>query len=47
MKENKDSIVIYRNKDGEIELHADAEHETIWATESEIAELFSTTQQND
>lgn len=42
----KDTIVMYQGEDGEVELRADAAHDTIWATELQIAELFATTQQN-
>ena len=45
MKENN-MIVIYQNEKGKIELRADIEKDTIWATELQIAELFDTTQQN-
>ena len=45
MKDNN-KIVIYQNEKGIIELRADIEKDTIWATEIQIAELFATTQQN-
>lgn len=45
-KENKNNIVIYQTKDGNVEFQADIEHDTIWATEAQIAELFATTHQN-
>ena len=38
MKEN--SIVIYKNKNGAIELRADIEKDTIWATQAQISDLF-------
>jgi len=45
MKDNN-KIVIYQNEKGAVELRADIEKDTIWATELQIAELFATTQQN-
>ncbi|MFA6432818.1 MAG: RhuM family protein [Candidatus Paceibacterota bacterium] len=41
-KENKDNIVIYEGKDGKIELRADIEKDTIWATQEQIGDLFDT-----
>jgi hypothetical protein len=38
MKEN--NIVIYKNKNGEVELRADIEKDTIWATQAQVAKLF-------
>ncbi len=34
------NILLYKNAKGNIELRADVEKETIWATQSQIAELF-------
>ena len=34
------NIVIYQAKDGKIELRADIEKDTIWATQDQIAKLF-------
>jgi len=42
----KKEIVIYQAKSGAIELRGDFSRETIWATQDQIAELFSTTKQN-
>jgi hypothetical protein len=39
---NKNNIVIYQAKDGKVELRADIEKDTIWATQDQIAELFGT-----
>lgn len=39
-------IVMYEGKDGNIELRADVEKDTIWATQIQIAELFNTTLPN-
>ncbi|MEK7547930.1 MAG: virulence protein RhuM/Fic/DOC family protein [Patescibacteria group bacterium] len=43
-KENK--IVIYQAKTGAIELHADTDTETFWATQAQMAQIFNTTPQN-
>lgn len=40
-KNKKDGIVIYQAKNGAIELSGDFENETIWATQSQIAQLFN------
>jgi len=40
------SIVIYQAKDGKVELRADIEKDTIWATQAQIGQLFETTPQN-
>ena len=45
MKETN-KIVIYQNEKGTIELRADIEQDTIWATRTQLAELFDTTPQN-
>ena len=44
--ENKNAIVIYQGKDGEVELRADVENDTIWATQAQVSDLFDTTPQN-
>jgi hypothetical protein len=36
----KDNIIIYENKNGKVELRADIEKDTIWATQEQISELF-------
>ena len=38
----KNSVVIYQAKNGAIELRGDFVHETFWATQIDIAEIFST-----
>jgi hypothetical protein len=38
LKENK--VVIYQAKDGAIEFRGDFSHETIWATQADIADVF-------
>ena len=45
-KEIKNKILIYTDKKGNVELKADVEKETIWATQAQIAELFETVSQN-
>ncbi len=37
---SKNNMVIYQAKSGAIKLHGDFEHENIWATQAQIAELF-------
>jgi hypothetical protein len=41
----KNNIIIYEGKDGNIELRADVEKDTIWATQGQIAELFDVNSQ--
>jgi hypothetical protein len=36
----KSNIVIFEDKNGNVELRADIEKDTIWATQAQIAELF-------
>jgi prophage maintenance system killer protein len=45
-KELKKEIVIYQAPSGAIELRGDFSHETVWATQAQIAQLFSVTPQN-
>lgn len=45
-KELKKEIVIYQASSGAIELRGDFSHETVWATQAQIAQLFSVTPQN-
>ncbi|MBI4118840.1 MAG: virulence protein RhuM/Fic/DOC family protein [Parcubacteria group bacterium] len=45
IKNNK-QIVIYQAKSGNIELRGDFDKETIWASQAEIAKIFSVTPQN-
>jgi death-on-curing family protein len=40
----KGEIIIYQTKSGAIELRGDFSHETIWATQSQIVELFGVDQ---
>lgn len=41
-----DKLAIYQAKNGAIELNVDARHETIWATQAQIAQIFDVTPQN-
>ncbi len=36
----KNNIVIFEDKDGNVELRADIEKDTIWATQAQISDLF-------
>jgi len=45
-KNEDGKLVIYTNTSGVVELRADTDKETIWATQAQIAELFETTPQN-
>ena len=48
MKDNiksESKIIIYTDKHGNVELKADVEKETIWATQAQIAELFNVNSQ--
>ena len=40
-KKVKNNIIIYQAKNGAIELRGDFEHENIWATQAQIAEVFN------
>ena len=40
-----DQIVLYTNKEGNIELRADAKNNTLWTSQDQIAQLFSTSKQ--
>lgn len=44
--DTKNKIILYTDKRGNVELRADVEKETIWATQDQIAGLFDTTKQN-
>ena len=39
LKNNKE-LVIYQTKSGAIELRGDFSHETLWATQAQIANVF-------
>ncbi len=39
-------VVIYQSKSGAIELKGDFTHETVWATQAQIAKVFGVTPQN-
>lgn len=40
------TIIVYQGKDGSIELNVDADKNTLWATQAQIAQIFGTTPQN-
>jgi hypothetical protein len=40
------SFLIYQSEDGQIKLDVRLEHESLWLTQPQMAELFQTTQQN-
>ena len=40
----KNNVVIYQAKSGAIELRGDVSHETVWATQAEIVNIFSVDQ---
>ena len=42
----KNQLSIYQTKDGALQLKADAENETIWASQKQIAQIFCVTPQN-
>ena len=44
--ENKSQLIIYQTEDGKTKLEVRLEHESIWLTQSAMAELFQTTPQN-
>ncbi len=39
-KQNNKTVVIYQAKNGAIQLRGDVAHETVWATQAQIAEAF-------
>jgi len=45
-KENKGEILIYRSDDGRVKLDVKLENETLWMTQTDMAELFQTTVPN-
>jgi prophage maintenance system killer protein len=42
----KHAVIVYQGKDGSIELNADVNKNTLWATQAQIAQIFDTTPQN-
>jgi hypothetical protein len=42
----KNNIVIFEDKNGKVELRADIEKDTIWATQDQIAVVFESSKQN-
>ena len=41
----KDSIILYTDNKGNVELRADAQKDTLWGTQDQIAQLFDTSKQ--
>ncbi|MCB5208001.1 virulence RhuM family protein [Methylovorus mays] len=46
MTSSQSEMIIYQSEDGKIRLETRLENETLWMTQSQMAELFQTTQQN-
>jgi hypothetical protein len=46
MTKSSSEMIIYQSEDGRIRLETRLENETLWMTQSQMAELFQTTQQN-
>ena len=44
--DNKSEIIIYQTEDGQTKIDVRLEDNTVWITQSQIAELFQTTKQN-
>lgn len=44
--ESQTPIVIYQEADQAVEVRLDAEHETVWLTQAQMAELFDVKPQN-
>jgi hypothetical protein len=44
--ENNNAIIIYQTQDGKTKIDVKIENETIWLSQSLMAELFQTTKQN-
>ena len=42
MEKQESSIIIYTTEDGSTNLHVKMENETVWLTQSQMAELFQT-----
>ena len=45
-KSKPNTAVVYQTKSGALELRGDFSHETVWATQAQIAEIFEVTPQN-
>ena len=43
---NKSEIILYRTKDSDVSIDVLIENETVWLTQSQMAQLFSTTKTN-
>lgn len=44
--ENKSEIILYQTEDGISKIEVRLDNETVWLTQSQMAELFQTTKQN-
>ena len=44
-RNKKDKIVLYKGKNGKIELRADTQGDTLWATQAQIGQLFDVNSQ--
>jgi hypothetical protein len=43
---NTGEVIIYRDEGGQVQLDVRLEHETVWLTQQQLAELFGTTREN-
>ena len=43
---NTGEVIIYRDEGGQVQLDVRLEHETVWLTQKQLAELFGTTREN-
>jgi hypothetical protein len=41
-----DMLILYTTEDGRSQIQLRAEYQTVWLTQSEMAELFNTSKQN-
>ena len=46
MSENKGQLIIYQSEDGQTQVSARMQDETIWLTQDAMAKVFDTTPQN-
>ncbi|HPB86959.1 MAG TPA: cell filamentation protein Fic, partial [Thermotogota bacterium] len=46
MTSDNTEIIIYQTEDGRTKIQVRMENETVWLTQSQMAELFQTTKQN-
>ena len=43
---SQEDVLLYQSPDGAIRLDVQLEHETVWLTQAQMTELFSTSRQN-